>query len=90
MTKQATQKGAAIDRIDDFEKALGQLEALVEQLEGGELSLEESLKQFEQGVKLARGCQAALKDAELQVRKLIEENGQARLEPLDPEEAGAE
>lgn len=79
MSKQETNAS----KIDDFEKALGELEALVQQLEKGDLSLEDSLKQFERGVKLARGCQTALKEAELTVRKLIEENGQATLQDLD-------
>lgn len=65
-------------QISDFEKALGDLEALVERLESGELTLEESLDQFERGIKLARDCQAALKAAELKVSALMEENGQER------------
>jgi exodeoxyribonuclease VII small subunit len=64
----------------DFESALGELEALVEQMETGELSLEDSLKAFERGVKLTRHCQGALKNAELKVKVLTESN---RLEDLD-------
>ena len=45
----------------DFEASLGRLEQLVDQLEEGELSLEDSLKAFEQGVKLTRECQEALR-----------------------------
>ena len=44
----------------DFEKALGELETLVEKMETGDMSLEESLKQFERGVALTRSCQQAL------------------------------
>ena len=55
----------------DFEKALEQLEGLVEELESGDLSLENSLKSFEKGIKLARLCQEQLSKAELQVQKLI-------------------
>ncbi|MDH5738023.1 MAG: exodeoxyribonuclease VII small subunit, partial [Gammaproteobacteria bacterium] len=51
-----------------FEASLAQLEKLVAQMEDGDLSLEESLKTFEQGVKLARECQTALKDAEQRVQ----------------------
>ena len=65
-------------QISDFEKALGDLEALVERLESGELTLEESLAQFERGIKLARDCQSALKAAELKVSALMEENGEER------------
>ena len=54
----------------DFEQQLASLEGLVESLESGELSLEESLKSFEQGIKVARDCQAALKAAEQKVEVL--------------------
>ena len=59
----------------NFEKALEELEGIVEDLESGDLSLENSLKSFEKGIKLARQCQEQLSKAELQVQKLIEENG---------------
>lgn len=61
--------------ISAFEKSLTELEGLVEQLEKGDLSLEDALKQFERGVQLARGCQEALKAAELKVRELVDQNG---------------
>ncbi len=54
----------------DFEKQLEQLESLVTALEGGDLSLEDSMKSFEQGIKVARECQQALKDAEQRVEIL--------------------
>ncbi|MCY4361977.1 MAG: exodeoxyribonuclease VII small subunit [Gammaproteobacteria bacterium] len=54
----------------DFEKALAELEKLVETMEKGELTLEESLKHFERGVTLTRACQQALADAEQKVRIL--------------------
>ena len=66
----------------DFEKALEQLEGIVEDLESGDLSLENSLKSFEKGIKLARQCQEQLSKAELQVQKLIEENGELKTTPL--------
>ena len=66
----------------DFEKALEQLEGRVEDLESGDLSLENSLKSFEKGIKLARQCQEQLSKAELQVQKLIEENGELKASPL--------
>lgn len=56
---------------DSFEDKLGALEALVEKMESGDLQLEEALKNFEQGVALARECQTALKDAEQKVEILI-------------------
>ena len=50
---------------------MGDLEQIVEQLEGGDLSLEKSLAQFEKGVKLSRECQAALTEAEQKVQILM-------------------
>ena len=72
--------------LPDFEAALAELEAIVEQLERGDLSLEHALRDFERGVQLARGCQLALKNAELKVQQLVEANGQLRLEGFDPAE----
>ena len=66
----------------NFEKALEELEGIVEDLESGDLSLENSLKSFEKGIKLARLCQEQLSKAELQVQKLIEENGELKTTPL--------
>lgn len=62
----------------DFEKKLGRLEDIVEKMETGELSLEESLKLFEEGVKLSRECNVQLSEAEQKVRLLIgvDENGE--------------
>jgi len=54
----------------DFEAALAELEKIVERLEQGELSLEESLRQFERGVLLTRSCQKALRQAEQKIRVL--------------------
>ena len=67
----------------NFEKALEELEGIVEDLESGDLSLENSLKSFEKGIKLARQCQEQLSKAELQVQKLIEENGELKTAPLN-------
>lgn len=55
----------------NLEKAMGDLEQIVEQLEEGELTLEKSLAQFEKGVKLSRECQQALTDAEQKVKILL-------------------
>ena len=67
----------------DFEQSLGELQQLVERLESGELSLEDSLSAFEQGVALTRECQQALAQAEQKVQQLIESNGELRTEPFD-------
>ncbi|ARN73468.1 exodeoxyribonuclease VII small subunit [Oceanicoccus sagamiensis] len=67
----------------DFEEALDQLEELVEDMENGDLTLEESLKAFEQGIKLTRECQTALSQAEQKVQMLVEENGKLKAVELD-------
>lgn len=66
----------------DFETALGELESLVQRMEGGELSLEDSLKEFERGVQLTRICQNALKSAEQRV-KVLSANGGEQDFPVD-------
>lgn len=59
----------------DFETNLSELETLVTQMEQGDLSLEQSLQAFEQGIKLTRECQQTLSQAEQKVQVLIEQNG---------------
>lgn len=56
----------------DFEKALAELDARVHQLESGDLSLEDALKAFEDGIRLTRECQQALSEAEQKVQLLLE------------------
>jgi exodeoxyribonuclease VII small subunit len=68
-----------------FEDSLSELEQLVNRLERGELSLEESLQAFERGVNLTRTCQKALQEAEQKVQILIEKNGNQTLEPFRDE-----
>ena len=63
--------------VGGLEKSLAELEALVEKLEGGDLSLEETLKYFERGVKLTRECQATLKEAEQKVEILLNKTTEA-------------
>lgn len=65
--------------VSDFEQSLDALEQLVEKMEHGELSLEESLAAYERGVGLYRRCQSALEHAELRVRLLSD--------PQDPDTA---
>ncbi len=64
---------------------MAELEQLVEQLEKGEISLEESLQSFERGIKLTRTCQKALQEAEAKVQILLEKDGQQTLEPFNDE-----
>ena len=69
---------AAAKKID-LEKSLADLEQLVEELESGDLPLETAMKKFEQGIKLTRGCQAALKEAEQKVEILLKSTGSEEL-----------
>jgi exodeoxyribonuclease VII small subunit len=73
-------------KTPDFETALAELEALVEKMEQGDLSLDESLKQFERGVQLTRACQLALREAEQKVQILLEKDNQASLEAFDSDD----
>lgn len=70
----------------DFEKSLQELESLVERLEAGDLSLEESLKDFERGVALTRACQKALAEAEQKVQILLNEQGKEKLQSFSEQE----
>lgn len=63
----------------EFEAALGELEALVEQMEKGEMPLEASLKAFERGVSLSRQCQQSLANAEQRVQILLDTHDGAQL-----------
>ena len=66
----------------DFGGALAELEALVEKMEDGNISLEESLKYFERGIALTRTCQKALAEAKQKVQILLEKNGDQQLRPF--------
>jgi len=81
MARKSRETEASNDLEDvSFESALAELEGLVEKMETGELSLEQSLAAFERGVRLTRHCQAALQAAELKVKVLTESD---ELEDLD-------
>ena len=73
----------AASKTFNLEKSLTDLEALVEELEQGDLPLDKAMKKFEQGIKLTRGCQSALKDAEQKVEILLESAGEESLEDFD-------
>lgn len=74
----------------DFEQSLAALEALVVRMEKGDLTLEESLKAFEEGIRLTRECQTRLATAEQQVQILMEEQGELQLEAFDAPQSDAE
>ncbi|MEM7304799.1 MAG: exodeoxyribonuclease VII small subunit [Pseudomonadota bacterium] len=67
----------------NFEKSLAELETLVEKMEAGDLSLEESIKHFERGIVLTKNCQQALTEAEQKVQVLLEKNGKSELTDFD-------
>ena len=69
----------------DFEQQLSNLESLVTSLEGGDLTLEESLSSFEQGIKIARECQQALQVAEQRVEVLMKQGDDIVSQPFVPE-----
>lgn len=69
---------------NEFEHSLAELEQLVESMESGELSLEDSLTAFEKGVKLTRDCQTKLSEAEQKVELLMEKQGELVSEPFEP------
>jgi len=66
-----------------FEQALGELETLIEQLESGELSLDQSLKQFKRGVELTRHCQGILDQAQQVVEQLIDPDDESSAIPFE-------
>ncbi len=69
-----------------FEEALQQLEGIVKKLEGQDLSLEESLKAFEEGVRLTRFCHHKLNEAEKKIEILTkDDDGNEKIEPFDLE-----
>ena len=67
----------------NLEKSLADLEDLVEELESGDLPLEKAMKKFEAGIKLTRGCQTALKEAEQKVEILLKSAGGEDLEEFE-------
>lgn len=71
------------DKLPDFEKALEELESLVEQLESGDLSLDQSLKRFKRGVALTRHCQGVLDQAQQTVQRLIDPDDESSAVPFD-------
>lgn len=76
MSKQQTE-------LPDFENALKELESLVEQLESGELNLDQSLDRFKRGVELTRHCQDVLDKAQQTVEQLLNPDDESSAAPID-------
>jgi exodeoxyribonuclease VII small subunit len=70
----------------DFEATLAELEELVERLEAGQLSLDESLAGFKQGIELTRRCQSVLDRAEQTIQQLLDNQDEDSLKPLDEDD----
>ena len=81
----STLRAMATKKTVNLEKSLADLEALVEELESGDLPLEKAMKKFEQGIKLTRECQTALKDVEQKVEVLVQNASGDSLEDFTAE-----
>ncbi len=71
--------------VADFERSLDELENLVQRLEKGDLSLDESLATFERGIALFRSCQGVLEQAEFKVNRLLDPGNPATATPFEPD-----
>ena len=71
-----------MEKEPSFEEALKKLEDIVSNLETGQLPLDESLKKFEEGIKLSRMCNKKLVETQQKVEKLVEKNGNIMTEPM--------
>jgi len=70
---------------ENFEEAMKKLETIVTELEKGELNLDESVKKFEEGMKIAKQCNTILDDAEKKITILLEKDGELKEENFDVE-----
>jgi exodeoxyribonuclease VII small subunit len=81
---QAANKAAEAPSKGDFEKSLARLEEVVKRLESAELSLDDAMRLFEEGVKLSRDCQKQLEEAEGRVEILLKKaDGKIAAEPFE-------
>ena len=87
MKKRANKGSAKQEEALSFEEALTRLEAVVDELEEGELQLEASLQIFEEGVRLSRECAAQLDAAEARIEVLTREGDAWKAEPLRERDA---
>jgi exodeoxyribonuclease VII small subunit len=73
--------------VETFESSLDELEKVVKELEGGDLSLDRSLELFERGMSLSDTCRKQLEGAETRVEMLIRKEGKLTAEPFRPEKS---
>ena len=71
---------------ENFEESMKKLEGIVSELENGNLNLDESVKKFEEGMKIAKQCNTILEDAEKKITILLEKDGELKEEPFETEE----
>jgi exodeoxyribonuclease VII small subunit len=69
-----------------FEEDLKKLQKIVEELSGGKITLGESLKKYEEGIKIAQSCSATLAEAQRKVEQLMKKDGKTFLEEFDGED----
>ena len=79
----AKKKAKTNNKMPDFEHAMEELESLVEAMESGDLTLEQSMQHFERGIKLTQSCQKALSDAEQKIKLLVKGAGGEKLTDFD-------
>ena len=70
---------------ENFEESMKKLEEIVIELESGNLNLDESVKKFEEGMKVAKQCNSILEDAENKITILLEKDGELKEEDFDAE-----
>ena len=70
---------------ENFEESMKKLEGIVTELENGNLNLDESVKKFEEGMKIAKQCNTILEDAEKKITILLEKDGELKEENFDAE-----
>lgn len=70
---------------ENFEESMKKLETIVTELENGNLNLDESVRKFEEGMKVAKQCNNILEDAEKKITILLEENGELKEEEFETE-----
>ena len=70
---------------ENFEESMKKLETIVTELENGNLNLDESVKKFEEGMKIAKQCNTILEDAEKKITILLEKDGELKEESFDAE-----
>ena len=70
---------------ENFEESMKKLETIVTELENGNLNLDESVKKFEEGMKIAKQCNNILEDAEKKITILLEEDGELKEEEFETE-----